>query len=45
MSNYEFEEDEERPRDTKVDEVKVAIADIFRTEPERVFYSVQIEHV
>ena len=41
--DYEFEEPEERPRDTKVDEVKVVITDIFRAEPERVFYSVQIE--
>jgi hypothetical protein len=41
--DYESEEPEERPRDIKVDDVKLVIANIFLTEPERVLYSAQIE--
>jgi hypothetical protein len=39
---YEPEEDE-RPRDVKIDAAKLVILDIFSNEPQRVFYSVQIE--
>lgn len=39
-----FEEEEPEPtRDLKIDEAKIVIAEIFNQEPERVFYSVQIE--
>ncbi|CFU07195.1 hypothetical protein [Burkholderia pseudomallei] len=36
-------DEEERPRDAKIDEAKLAILDVFEREPQRVFYSVQIE--
>lgn len=46
MDDYYYEnepDEEERPRDVKIDEAKLAIMAIFDNEPERVFYSVQIE--
>ena len=36
-------EEDQRPRDKKIDEAKEAIASVFAVEPSRVFYSVQIE--
>lgn len=51
MDDHDYDElhydeepdDEERPRDVKIDEAKLAIMEIFEREPQRVFYSVQIE--
>jgi len=46
MDDHYYENEtgeEERPRDVKVDEAKLAIMAIFDNEPKRVFYSVQIE--
>lgn len=40
---YEAEDEEEPKRDLKIDQAKVVIAEIFDSEPNRVFYSVQIE--
>jgi hypothetical protein len=41
--DYRDDEEEEPSRDIKIDEAKIAITQIFNTEPSRVFYSVQIE--
>lgn len=41
---FDHDEEEDEPqRDVKIDQAKIVITEIFDNEPERVFYSVQIE--